>query len=157
MNSWSHENIDENPQTTPLSEGCGCLSWNKKVLTEINFSFKAIVGYLMVHYEKICFSQVDNILKSWYFIYKCVCVFAKKLKHYTLPQALNTKRFGKTSAIKHLHAGTIGFPIRWNKSNNINCKKKGFKLNCNICKVHIIKIKFRKSNRSSVFSPSSPF
>lgn len=40
VNSWSHKNIDEDPQTTPLSEGCGCLSWTKKVLTEINFSLK---------------------------------------------------------------------------------------------------------------------
>lgn len=40
VNSWSHENMNENPQTTPPSEGCGCLSWVKKVLTEISFSLK---------------------------------------------------------------------------------------------------------------------
>lgn len=56
VNSWSHENMDENPHTAalpPPSEGCGCLSWVKKVLTEI--SFKATVGYLM-GYEEKCFS-----------------------------------------------------------------------------------------------------
>lgn len=30
VNSWSHKNVDEIPQTAPLSEGCGCLSWNKR-------------------------------------------------------------------------------------------------------------------------------
>lgn len=55
VNSWPHENIDENPQTTSLSEGCGCLSWNKKVLTLIHFSLKPKLN-TVVHYEKKCFS-----------------------------------------------------------------------------------------------------
>lgn len=35
-------------------------------------------------------------------------------------------------------------------------KKKRFELNCNICKVHIIKIIFWKSNKSSFFPPHLP-